>query len=170
MTEFYAPGGVNQFSRPLDVAFADLAVEETPGHPNRGKMVDKYIEFVGLDPGGKPGGYHWCCAAAVYWAHKGGVLWVPKTGSVYKLWRLCKGAQSAEPRIGDAFVHLRPDQTGHIGLVADFDDENILTVEGNSNRHGSRVGNAVVRGKRNRHGGYITGYLRLDNQRVITVA
>ena len=50
--ERYGPAGVNSYSRPLDAAFADLAVMETPGHPNRGLMVDKYIRFVGLDPTG----------------------------------------------------------------------------------------------------------------------
>jgi hypothetical protein len=72
------------------------------------------------------------------------------------------------PRVGDAFVHLRPTGKGHIGLVAAFTETEIFTVEGNSNEAGSRVGNAVVRGKRSRTSGYIKGYIRLDRERVIT--
>lgn len=166
----FAPGDVNDYSSPLDVAFAHLAVEETKGHPNRGKMVDRYIKWVGLDPARPRLGYHWCCAAVVYWCHHGGVLWVPKTGSVKRLWDLTSDMRSDEPRVGDAGVHLRPDGTGHIFLVAAFDRREVATVEGNSNELGSRTGNAVVRGKRSRKDGYIRGYIRLNKERLLRPA
>lgn len=169
--DLFGPGDVNAYSRPLDVAFAHLAVAETPGLSNRGQMVDLYLRFVGLradSPQAPPGGYEWCCAAVVYWAHKGGVLWLPKVAGVRRLWDLTSDKHSMTPRVGDAFIHFKPGRKkGHIGLVAAFDKKAVYTVEGNSNEHGSRTGNAVVRQTRSRTSGYIAGYIRLDKERFI---
>ncbi len=152
----FAPGMISPTARPVDVMMSYLGVRETSR--NRGPWVDTCLKFVGLDPEGQ---HAWCAASAVWCAHRAGVLWVPKTGSVAKLWdRTPDEYKFSEPEVGDIFIHLKPDGKGHTGFIYRVDSEYLGSVSGNTNGEGSREGNQVGLHTKPR-GPYFTGFIRM---------
>jgi len=139
----------------LEQATSQVGVRETKGVPNRGPMVDLYVQSVGLDP---TKGYAWC-ACFVYWCFDNAALKlnVPnpcvKTGSVAELWaasppatKLLAGMAFDDPTkiaVGSVFIIDHGNDHGHTGLVTGVRAGEILTVEGNTNVAGSRDGDGV---------------------------
>jgi hypothetical protein len=141
--------------RALLVAARDCDVYKVKEEgPNRGKRIKEYLQWCGL-PEGNP----WCAAfvtaclieeqwpkselpvgpAAVRnWRH-----WAQQTG------RLITANQAGR---GDLFLWVNPNGNGHIGWVVRTEQKKdglwIYTIEGNSNRAGSREGDRVLRNER----------------------
>jgi hypothetical protein len=146
----------------LEIAIAQIGVQEDPGHKNTGKQVEKYLARVGLGPG-----YSWCMAfdywcfdeAAQKMGRKNPLF---KTGGVLEQWRQRKGEfRVVTPQPGDIFIMDMGKGQGHTGIVEKVNEEGTVdTVEGNTNDVGSREGYEVCRRKRSRS--KILGYLRFQ--------
>lgn len=139
----------------------DLAIEQIGQRElskNSGPMVDKYLASVNLRPG-----YAWC-QAFVFWcfdiASKRLGIFTPvvKTGGVLHCWnntlggkKLTKNVCIASPNLikpGDQFVMDFGGGLGHTGIVESVDGYTLHTIEGNSNKKGSREGIMVCRNTR----------------------
>jgi hypothetical protein len=139
----------------LSAAISQNGVRETPGAPNRGPEVDQYVRSVGLAP---DGGYSWC-QAFVYWSFDRAAqsLGVPnpcvRTAGVLDHWqrtaaadRIQAWAAADNPRLvrpGAIFIVNHGSGRGHAVLVTRVVSGTINTVEGNTNRVGSREGDGV---------------------------
>lgn len=156
----------------LAVAVTEIGVRE--GWRNGGVRVDEYLASVGL-----PSGYPWC-AAFIHWAAgkarpAGFVNPCPRTAGALKLWELshpdCKRFQPAPGRV---FVLDKGHGLGHVGIVehVSTEDGSVTSIEGNSNREGSREGDSVVRhtwhpsdGKRGTLLGYVDLGCKIGDER-----
>jgi peptidoglycan hydrolase-like protein with peptidoglycan-binding domain len=146
-----APAGIMRGA--VDVALSQEGVRETA--PNRGPEVDAYIERVGLDP---TRALSWC-AAFVYWSYDEAAAKLKiadpcfKTGGVLNHWAKCPPAarvyaqdafdNPALIRPGAIFIVDHGGGKGHTGIVTRVADGQIGTIEGNTNRAGSREGDGV---------------------------
>lgn len=156
----------------LSVAVTEIGTRET--YRNGGPRVNEYLASVGLD-----GGYPWC-AAFVHWCAgkarpPGHVNPCPRTAGALRLWQLSPAECHRErPAPGLVFVLDTGDVggAGHVGIVEEVvGDGTIITVEGNTNREGSREGDCVARhrwapelGKRGRLVGYIDLGCRIGDE------
>jgi hypothetical protein len=166
----------------LEFARTQLGQSENPAGSNRGPMVDKYLQAVGLPPG-----YAWC-QAFVYWCYDEAAKQlaqknpVVRTAGVFDCWnksaksntgnveRLLKEAVLITPDLllpGDQFIMTFGKGKGHTGIIerveisATQSDEIILhTIEGNSNVLGSREGIAVVRHRRSMDLKSLRGFIK----------
>lgn len=146
--------------RTLAVAAAEVGVMEVPPGSNRGPRVDDYLESVGLDP--SEDSYPWC-AAFVYWSFQkastqlGDKNPCVRTAGVMDHWN--KAGKAGATRLTtkaviDDFSLLKPglifvidtgEGKGHMGIVEDFRDDRLITIEGNTNLPGDREGVGVFR-------------------------
>ncbi len=144
----------------LSVASSQVGVMEEPPGSNRGPQVDDYLKAVGLDPA--TDSYAWC-AAFVYWSFKQAAARVGtdnpviRTAGVLDHWR--KAGRAGVTRLvsegiladlsllkpGLVFVINTGGGHGHMGLVEDFRDDRLITIEGNTNLPGDREGVGVFR-------------------------
>lgn len=136
----HGPGDFHGLSTPLEVAFTQLGVKESA--PNRGNRIDEYIVSGGLDP--TAGSYPWCYLF-VRWCCRQVGVWMPRTASVKRAWEMGEDLRVPDPSPGDVAIHLNADGTGHCGFHMRWVSDNYAeTIEGNSNREGSREGDSVV--------------------------
>jgi hypothetical protein len=118
---------------------------EDPAGSNRGPRVDEYLKSAGIDP--SAGSYAWC-AAFVYWSFSqaafrlGAANPAIRTAGVLDHWR--KAGQAGVTRLlagdilddlsllkpGLVFVINTGGGRGHMGLVEDFRDDRLVTIEG----------------------------------------
>lgn len=146
--------------RTLGIAAAEIGVMEVPPGSNRGPRVDEYLRAVGLDP--SEDSYPWC-AAFVYWSFQKAAAQVGnenpciRTAGVLDHWS--KAGQAGATRLSpqaviDDFSLLKPGLIfvistgggkGHMGIVEDFRDDRLVTIEGNTNLPGDREGVGVFR-------------------------
>lgn len=144
----------------LSVAASQVGVMEDPAGSNRGPRVDEYLKSAGIDP--SAGSYAWC-AAFVYWSFSqaafrlGAANPAIRTAGVLDHWR--KAGQAGVTRLlagdilddlsllkpGLVFVINTGGGRGHMGLVEDFRDDRLVTIEGNTNLPGDREGVGVFR-------------------------
>ena len=131
-------------------ALGYVGYREEPYASNRGPFVDRIIEPANIGYG-----HPWCCAY-VSWVLRGCQRNVfPKYHvSVAEMWDTNLDREVQNPRLGDVFVIVRPDGTGHTGFVIGVDVNEIMTVEGN-------VQHMVKVGRRDRS--KITGYLTIQD-------
>ncbi|HYF34315.1 MAG TPA: CHAP domain-containing protein [Prosthecobacter sp.] len=141
----------------LAIAVGEVGVSEDPPGSNAGKKVEEYLGSVGLGKGNP-----WC-AAFVYWcfqkAAKDAGVENPcvKTGHVLTSWNKAKPSQritSAQAKndpslIKPGLVFIMdtgaPGGAGHTGIVEKVVAGTIYTIEGNTNKAGSREGTGVFR-------------------------
>ncbi|WP_099766419.1 CHAP domain-containing protein [Chryseobacterium sp. 52] len=142
----------------LQTAITQIGKQENPPGSNWGEPVKTYLSSVGI---GFPAAW---CMAFVYWCFSEASknLKVPntaiKTGGVLAAWNKAdKKIKSSIPTIGAVFIMDFGKGNGHTGLVENFDNQYIYTIEGNTNDAGSREGIKVLRKKRLRT--TIKGYL-----------
>jgi len=148
----------------LAVAGTQDGQRETPGRPNRGPMVDLYLQRAGLDPSkGGPEGYPWCMAF-VYWCFDTAAQSlkvpnpVPRTAGCVDHWDLAAKKGIPEIRAADAYARpslVKPGLVfvldfggghGHTGFVEKLLPGGVLsTIEGNTNDTGSSNGIGVFR-------------------------
>lgn len=139
---------------------AQRGVTEQGGN-NRGKRVEEYLRSVGLGPG-----YPWCASFVNWSLEQVGVKVGPDSGATiaWRNWARQKRclftiadskhgapglrAEEARPQRGDLFGWTNRDGTGHIGWIAEVKRDllglKIRTVEGNTNKEGSREGDRVL--------------------------
>lgn len=146
--------------RLLSVAGSQVGITEVPPGSNRSPQIDLILKSVGLSPG-----YPWC-AAFVYWCfaqasrQTGLVNPCPKSAGVLNLWALAGYKEAGLTRItaqqaitnpnlikpGMQFLMRFSPTTGHTGIVERVNKNgSLVTIEGNSNKAGSREGTAVLR-------------------------
>lgn len=144
----------------LSVALSQVGVMEDPPGSNRGPKVDEYLKSAGLDP--SAGSFAWC-AAFVYWSFSQAATRLGtsnpaiRTAGVLDHWK--KAGQVGITRLlagqilddlsllkpGLVFVINTGGGRGHMGLVEDFRDDRLITIEGNTNLPGDREGVGVFR-------------------------
>lgn len=146
--------------RTLGIAAAEVGIMEVPPESNRGPRVDEYLKSVGLDP--SEGSYAWC-AAFVYWSFQKASTQLGdgnpcvRTAGVLDHWNKAgkAGATRMTPsEVVDDFSLLKPGLVfvistgggkGHMGIVEDFRNDRLITIEGNTNLPGDREGVGVFR-------------------------
>lgn len=144
----------------LNVAASQVGVMEEPPGSNRGPQVDEYLKAVGIEP--SDDSYPWC-AAFVYWSFRHAAIRIGiqnpaiRTAGVLDHW--AKAGQKGIKRIflaefivdfslvkpGLVFVINTGGGKGHMGLVEDYRDDRLVTIEGNTNLPGDREGVGVFR-------------------------
>lgn len=103
----------------------------------------------------------WCATFVSWVAMKSRVPDLyPRTAScdTAGLWFKARKRWSEFPAIGAQVFYGSPKDLNHTGIVIDFDDDNITTVEGNTNNTGSREGNGVYKKVRARRDDFVVGY------------
>lgn len=146
--------------RTLGIAAAEVGIMEVPPGSNRGPRVDEYLKSVGLDP--SKDSYAWC-AAFVYWSFQKASTQLGdgnpcvRTAGVLDHWNKAgkAGATRMTPsEVVDDFSLLKPGLVfvistgggkGHMGIVEDFRNDRLITIEGNTNLPGDREGVGVFR-------------------------
>ncbi len=156
--------------RALEVALAEVGVREVPRNSNRGEKVEQYLGSVGLAPG-----LPWCAAFA-YWcvrkaSEAAGYDEVPlvQTGWTPSIWTWARKRESflVPDDVMAADTKLEPGclfllhgtvngttRVKHVGFVASGDGAFVQTVEGNTNKTGSREGGGVYQLRRKVSGIY----------------
>ncbi|AUG87285.1 endolysin [Streptomyces phage Rowa] len=145
----------------VKVAKAEVGTHETR---SGGHWVNdsKYNRWLGKIPGyPRDGyGYPWCAAFVAWCADKAGAKDLyPKSAScaVGVSWFKKAGRFSEYPAVG-AQVFFGSGGGTHTGLVYDYDDTYVYTVEGNTNASGGAEGDGVYLKKRSRRDPYVYGY------------
>jgi lysozyme family protein/cell wall-associated NlpC family hydrolase len=156
----------------LDIADSQVGVMERPPGSNRGPEVESYLASVDLAPGNP-----WCMAF-VYWTFReasgasGMPNRVPKTGRVLDAWMRSQHLPEImtvtveevqkDPslvRPGMVFFMSTGNGNGHCGIVVENINGMLVTIEGNTNRGGSREGIGVFRREQRRiNGSAIVGF------------
>ncbi|MEU7030041.1 peptidoglycan-binding protein [Streptomyces sp. NPDC046275] len=102
----------------------------------------------------------WCATFVAWCAYKAGVAHLyPVTASCLTgvAWFKQRKQFSEYPAIG-AQVFFGKNGGTHTGLVYDYDDEFVYTIEGNTNDSGSPEGDGVYEKKHRRKDAYVYGY------------
>lgn len=138
----------------LQIAETQIGQMEEPLGSNKGPMVTKYLNSIGLS-----GGYAWCMAF-VYWCFNEAVTQMNrsnplvKTGGVLYQWHqtnqtklLAKDAINNPELIkpGAIFIISHGGGLGHAGLVVSVNGGYLTTIEGNTNNSNSREGIGVFK-------------------------
>lgn len=140
----------------VQIAITQIGNQEIPKNSNWGVHVQKYLKSVGIT---FPASW---CMAFVYWcckeANPSTILF--KTGGVLKQWQKVDAKyKHTIPQAGDIFIMDFGGGLGHTGIIESVENDNIHTIEGNSNDEGSREGYEVCR--RVRKVGTCKGFIRL---------
>lgn len=159
------PGMIGEAVSPLVksslvVAATQVGVMEQPPGSNRGPQVDEYLKSVGLHP--ESDSYPWC-AAFVYWTFQKAAAQLGRenpcirTAGVLDHWNRAGRAgitRILPAHVADDFSLLKPGLIfvismergkGHMGIVEDFRNDRLVTIEGNTNLPGDRDGGGVFR-------------------------
>ncbi|WP_406823935.1 peptidoglycan-binding protein [Pedobacter sp. KACC 23697] len=125
----------------LRIAGKELGIRELTGN-NDGPRVAAYLRYVNV-----PEGSAWC-AAFVSWVFSQGGYPAPRTAWSPALFPLSKRTKEIRPAVvfGIYFTHLK--RIAHCGLVEWRTGDWLITIEGNTNRAGSREGDGVYRKRR----------------------
>lgn len=133
----------------LEIAAGEIGQKEDPPGSNRGARVDEYIRAGHLDP--PKGAYPWCaCFGAWCIARAGAMLGLLPA---YKASARCEvvveinqALQLPRPEPGCIGIELKPNGDGHFVFVETVpDDQNVGTIEGNTDVAGGRTGGQVMR-------------------------
>lgn len=128
---------------------AEVGVREATGH-NDGPRVAQYLAATG-----QPAGLPWC-AAFVDWCHQQAgepsprSAWCPAWFTPARtLWKRT-GTAPYTPRPADVFGIYYPalGRIAHVGFIDGAHGQMLLTVEGNTNDRGARLGDGVYRRRR----------------------
>lgn len=134
----------------LNTARASVGIQENS--PEHHFIVDKYNSIYPY-----PRGYRlkycdsWCAAFVTYCADMNEINDFPRECGVFEMYKLFQTRNSYnisnKPQKGMPVFY----NYSHMGVVEDFDGQNIYTIEGNAN-------NSVIRQMHERFAGYIMGY------------
>lgn len=137
----FAPGALPPDATPLDHAYQHLGIREEGGR-NRGPLIDEWVRRCGFAP---EGAHPWCAAFASCMVEDAD-YGIASHASVRKLLEINNELEVGSPESGDLCIHLNANGTGHIGffIMRLPGEGRIQTLDGNTNVHGSREGNAVA--------------------------
>lgn len=148
-----------QAARLVAVARAELDYKEgktASGLPNN---IQRYSPAVPTLEWSQ--GQPWCATFVAWCAIQAGVPDLfPRTascdvaGSFFK----ARGEWSEYPAIGAQVFFGTPSDLSHTGIVCDFDETYVWSIEGNTNTTGSRNGDGVYINKRLRRASNVIGY------------
>lgn len=135
----------------VEHAQQELGVKEVG--VNSGPRVDQYLASVKLG-----GGFYWC-AAFVHWNFRqcAEVLEparefaaAARFGQEHLVWRKGQKIHNRIAHKGDTFCLyvVSEKRIGHVGIIIDEDDDDFVTIEGNTNNGGSRNGDGVYKRRR----------------------
>lgn len=129
----------------ITIAQTLLGTKETG--KNSGPLIDKMLAEVGLQPGAS-----WCAAFVHHcFQQAANALDVlnpcPRTGGVLKLWELAPDVSKLYmPTRGAIVIMDHGMGHGHCGIIESVNGGGLIeTIEGNTNRGGSREGDSVAR-------------------------
>lgn len=142
--------GQNARDRVVEIYTAEIGVREATGN-NDGVRVEEYLASVGQKKGAP-----WC-AAFVSWVYiqsdvpavrsAWSPAWFPKANTVY-----IRGSNNNKtPNSGDVFgIYFQNlKRIAHVGFVHEWQSGSFaITVEGNTNKAGSREGDVVDKKRR----------------------
>lgn len=103
----------------------------------------------------------WCATFVSWCAMKAGISELfPRTASTDTgaRWFKQRKRWSEYPAIGAQVFYGHNGDMNHTGIVYDYDDTYVYTIEGNTNSSGSREGDGVYLKKRRRRDSYVQGY------------
>lgn len=106
-------------------------------------------------------GQAWCATFVSWCVMKAGLADLfPRTASTDTGagWFKQRGQWHEYPAIGAQVFFGHNGDMNHTGLVYDYDDTFVYTIEGNTNTNGSNEGDGVYRKKRLRRDDYVQGY------------
>lgn len=142
----------------INVALPEVGYHEGRSPDGSWNNDQKYSDEV---PGLEWSDWQAWCATFVSWCamRAGAADLYPRTASCYTgvQWFKARGRFSEYPAVG-AQVFFGSGGGTHTGLVVDYDETYIYTVEGNTNTNGSAQGDGVYRQKRARRDAYVYGY------------
>ncbi|MEJ7780376.1 MAG: peptidoglycan-binding protein [Daejeonella sp.] len=118
---------------------------------NSGKRVEEYLRYVNLEKGNP-----WCAAFICWVFGKAGIDnprsgWSPDLFKSNVIWKRNSPATNKQtPLATDVFGIWFPEKgrIAHAGFIDRWDKTWLITVEGNTNRDGSREGDGVYRKRR----------------------
>lgn len=142
----------------MHIALNQIGVHEQPEGSNWGPEIKKYLKTVGIT---FPASW---CMAFVNWCvnETGNPNKLFNSASVLTTWQKTnKSLRVTKPQPGDIFIMNFKNGAGHTGFVTDVKEGRIYTVEGNSNKDGSREGKMVCRKPNGRLISNIYGFIRL---------
>lgn len=128
----------------VGTALSQLGVYELTGN-NDGEQVERYLKTVGLKKGSP-----WC-AAFVSWCYTQHCVSNPKSGWCPSWFTKDNTLGKDErPLQGDVFgIYFKSKgRVAHVGMVLEWGDSIVLTIEGNTNDAGSREGDGVYKKRR----------------------
>lgn len=137
-----ASATINEQQACLDQVYSSqIGVRELTGN-NDGKQVEAYLRAVDIY---QPVAW---CAAFVKWVFV--ACAIETTGNAWSPSWFPVSKQVKEPQKGDVFglYFKRLKRIGHVGFVDEVHEDYVLTVEGNTNKAGSREGDGVYRKRR----------------------
>lgn len=121
----------------------EIGIREEGGN-NRGERIQEYLQAVNLGPG-----FAWC-AAFICWnldqcdITNPSSAWSPAVGLYNVIYsRGDEVFPSARPGLVFALYYKNLGRIGHVGFIHQVKDEQVITVEGNTNGDGSRDGDGV---------------------------
>lgn len=148
---------MNIATRAMQIAVSQNGVREQDN--NSGPAVSCFLSSVGLPPG------HSWCMAFVYWAFQAAAASLGvsnplvRTGGCMKQWNETTCIKIyKDPLPGDIFIIDLGKGAGHTGIVTHVNQDNVITIEGNTNDNGSSNGDGVY--VRTRQKSRIKGYIR----------
>lgn len=161
---FASYGAVCQHSCVIESARQEIGTREKTGN-NDGEQVGKYLASTGLDQG-----YAWC-AAFINWNYEKcgyegpdkaawSPSWFPDHATIFKR----KVVEGVHPQGGDVFgIYFRSKgRIAHVGLIEKWKPDQVITIEGNTNKAGSREGDGVYRRRRLKRQVYKVSRFRKD--------
>lgn len=143
----------------LRIAAAEVGYQEERdrrGRYNNGNKYARALKWPWAD-------FQPWCASFLCWVFwQAGAFGLLSTASA-SCDELARGFKEAKrfnqsPRIGSLVFYGTPNDLSHVGIVTDYSDSVIQTIEGNTNDEGSREGHEVARRSRYRNSSYIVGY------------
>jgi hypothetical protein len=136
----------------IEIARAEIGVQEVPLNSNRGPRVEEFQRTVGCGPGDA-----WC-ACFVYWCfdqatkNMGKKNPLVKTGGALASYNLSTGKKIPAVEAKNNPAIIKPGQIfildfgggkGHTGIITSVNGGFIDTIEGNTNDQGGREGSGV---------------------------
>lgn len=146
-----------------ETAIAEDGVREEGG-PNRGPRIEEYLRSVGLEPGNP-----WCMAFCFWTVEQAARrLGMPnpliRTGACVEAynWADDRGFLVEHAQRGDIGIMLFGNGKGHAFVITSNASGRYVTVEGNTNPHGSREGDGVYR-RADRRWTQLAGVIRIPS-------
>lgn len=129
--------------RVIELAASQVGVREVGS--NQGKEVEDYLAVTGLGPG-----YAWC-VAFIAWTYDSVGVGIPESAAWSPAWfPQSKVIETVNAKPGDVhgFYYQSKGRIAHGAIHERFSGTTVITIEGNTNKLGSREGDGVYRKRR----------------------